>query len=88
MTNEAQRSEESDFDRLVIWRDSKIRGELFMGLPDAWYEHPTWACENGHISHLYLKSERLGDVCLACRKPIVLIPPDTTEQKLAEILAR
>lgn len=86
--NEAQRSEESVFDRLVIWRDSQICGELFIGLPDAWYEKPTWACENGHISHRYLKSEKEGCICLACMKPIVLVPPETTEEKLAEILAR
>lgn len=77
----------SPADRLVIWRNSQITGELFMDLPDAWYDNPTWACENGHISKRYLKSEKLGDVCLACSKPILLVPTETTEEKLAEMLA-
>ena len=88
MTNVAQCSEESDFDRLVIWRDSKISGELFMGLPDHWYESPTWACEKGHISHHYIKSEARGAICSCCMKPVVLVPPGTTERTLADALAR
>ncbi len=60
-------------DTLLEWRDAQIAGELFMGLPDAWYDDVTWVCESGHISRRYLKSEALGsNVCLACHKPIVL----------------
>ena len=74
------------YDQLIKWQHSQIIGELFMGLPDSWYEKPTWACAMGHLSYRYLKSEKLGDVCLSCRKSIVLVPPDTTEEKLREIL--
>jgi len=76
-----------ELEKLLTWRDKQITGELFMGLPDAWYDEVTWACESGHISHRYLKSEALGqNVCFACMKPIVLVPPETTEHKLNEIL--
>lgn len=84
--NEAQRSEESDFDRLVIWRDSQISGELFMGLPDSWYENPTWACSNGHVSSYYIKSSERGAACPACMRRVVMVPPGTTEWRLASVL--
>ena len=28
-------------------------GEIFLGLPIAWYEPITYACVNGHISNYY-----------------------------------
>ena len=79
-------------DRLVLWRNARIaeareRGdEFFMGLPDAWYESPTWACVNGHVSARYLKSEERGAICLACQTLLWLIPR-ITETELAEILS-
>ena len=55
--------------------------EFFMGLPDRWYESPgpKWRCENGHVTTMYLKSERLGyNACLAggCNKPVFLTCPE------------
>lgn len=59
---------------------------MFMGLPDEWYEPVTYACENGHISHRYLKSEAIGkNVCLGCMKDIYLCP-NISEIELNEIL--
>ena len=49
--------------------------ELFMGLPDAWYDKPHWVCINGHVSSRYLKTELNGDCCLACCKPVILFAP-------------
>ncbi len=76
--------------KLVAWRDSQIADgvELFMGLPDLWYDDLTWGCENGHISSRYLKSERYGgDVCLCCYKPVILVAPLTTEEELKKVLS-
>lgn len=79
--------------RLLAWRDTKIEearrngAEMFMGLPDSWYEPPTWACANGHVSARYLKSERkCAGVCLACQERVWLVPK-ITEPELAQILS-
>ncbi len=76
------------YEILVEWRDSQIKKEpLFLGLPEVWAENLTFACENGHVSTRYLKSESRGfDACLACMKKVLLVPPGTTENELAEIL--
>lgn len=59
---------------------------LFLNTPDDWYEPVTYACENGHISNRYLKSEALGrDCCLGCGSNIYLCPP-ISETELTEIL--
>lgn len=77
---------------LVALQEAEIDGalqdgkELFMGLPDAWYEPPTWGCENGHAMHSYVKSERYGPICPACHKPIVLLPPGYTDAILGAAL--
>ena len=80
------------FEKLIEWRDKKIQEsvaagkEFFLELPDEWYDSITYADETGHISHRYLKSEEMGNVCLECQKPVVLVPPSTTEEELREIL--
>lgn len=61
--------------------------EMFMGLPDAWYEPPTWGCENGHVMHRYVKSEENGPICPACHRPIVLLPSHYTDETLRAALA-
>jgi len=60
--------------------------EMFMGLPDMWYEPFTICCPNGHVSHRYLKSEEKGNVCLACHEPTYLCPPDTKEDDLIKLI--
>ncbi len=73
-----------------IEQDRQAGHEFFMNFPDRWYENadgrPTWADISGHISHSYLKSEELGDVCLKCMKPLFLVPPELTEERLQQIL--
>ncbi len=71
---------------LVKWVDAKSKVELdggaedFMGLPDRWYERPTFRCCNGHVSLRYLKCERLGyNACLECMEPVVLTFPEDKE---------
>jgi hypothetical protein len=78
--------------RLRNWRDKqreKARSNketFFLDFPDSWYEpRPVWADINGHISHRYLKTNN-GDVCLECHEPIWLVPNDTTEAMLENIL--
>ena len=64
--------------------------EFFFELPDAWYEpRPTYGCENGHASRVYLKSETKGKLCLDCGKHIVMLPHlYDTDEKLAAALAQ
>jgi hypothetical protein len=77
---------------LMDWRDAEIevaraRGEkIFLDFPTAWFEDPSWMCENGHVSGMHLKSDE-GDKCLECRRPVALGPPWCGEAKLAEVMA-
>lgn len=76
---------------IVRWRDAEAkaaeaRGEgMTMGFPDAWYEDPSWFCQNGHVSGNYLKSEERGALCLACHERVFLGPP-IGERAFAPIL--
>lgn len=54
--------------------------ELFMGIPDSWWDDPTWLCGNGHVSKRYLKSEKRGSLCLACGEPVKICAPATPER--------
>ena len=53
--------------------------EMFLSIPDRWYDDPTWRCVNGHISKRYLKTDR-GGTCLACGKPVLLTCPEDKEE--------
>ena len=49
--------------------------DFFLDIPDAWYEpHAVYGCDNGHASVRYLKSETRGCLCLACYKPVAIMP--------------
>lgn len=62
--------------------------EMFMGLPDNWYEpHPEYGCNNGHVSRIYIKSEARGHLCPACQQPVAMIPHGFTDKTLAIALA-
>lgn len=62
--------------------------KMFMGLPDNWYEpHPEYGCNNGHVSHIYIKSEARGHLCPACQQPVAMIPHGFTDKTLAIALA-
>lgn len=45
---------------------------LFMGIPERWHRDPTWRCENGHISKLFLGS----GICLKCNQTVWLTFPE------------
>lgn len=81
-----------DFARIVAWRDSVAAEEIaagaaaFMGKPDAWFDDLHWFCGNGHVSGMYLKSERRGECCLACGERVAL-GPKIGEAAFAPILA-
>lgn len=67
--------------------EARAAGEdMFLGLPDAWYESATWGCENAHTMRMYIKSSLKGAMCPACQKPIVLLPPGYTDDTLGEAL--
>ena len=78
--------------KLRTWRDAEAkaaeaRGEkMFLGKPVAWFEDLRWFCPNGHVSANFLKSEERGDLCLACRQPVIMGPP-IGERAFAPILA-
>lgn len=62
--------------------------EMFLGVPDAWYEpRPNYGCNNGHVSRAYLKSEERGNLCLECQKPLYIIPQGYTDETLTAALA-
>ncbi len=79
---------------IIGWVESEITKckangeEMFLGVPDKWFEPMRHGCENGHVSQRYLKSEALGDnVCLACFKPVYMIPNHINkDEELQEIL--
>jgi len=50
--------------------------EMFMGIPDRWYEPRTLGCRKGHVSKMSLKSSVKGEVCLGCGESIAMIPPE------------
>ena len=68
---------------------ARAAGEpFFMGLPDGWYEpRPTYGCEAGHVSHVYLSSETRGRRCLACGAGIALLPGHYTDATLTAALS-
>lgn len=84
----AQQESESDFDRLVIWRDSHADFNYYNGLPSSWFENAHWGCAKGHVSSHYIKSEADGEaICPCCLTPVLLVPPGTTEEMLTKALA-
>lgn len=70
---------------LIEWREdlartAEARGqEMFMGIPDAWFDDPHWFCINGHVSHRYLRTDT-GSRCLACLDTAILGPAMTEGQ--------
>jgi len=68
--------------------EEEAGAEMFMRLPDRWYEEgPTWGCQNGHVSHMYIKSEEKGALCQECMTPVWLICPEfKSDEQLATAL--
>lgn len=51
--------------------------EMFLGIPNRWYEKPRWRCRNNHVSSMYLKSEGVGaDLCLGCFQAVYMTFPE------------
>ncbi len=75
-------------ERLQDWLKFKIEQaknngeEMFMGIPDKWYEDGFHCCNNGHINGMYLKSEMKGAVCMTCQEPSHIFPSDATKEEL------
>jgi hypothetical protein len=83
----------ADIQQLVIWRDmesaqAEAEGSaVFLGIPDRWYDYPTWGCPAAHISRRILKRD-CGDACLFCGRPAVMVPPGTTEADLRQAMSK
>ena len=79
--------------KLEKWLKEKIEQaknegkEMFMGVPDEWYEQGLHCCNNGHIFSSYLKSELKGCVCFECLEPSHIFPTNTTQEELIEALS-
>jgi hypothetical protein len=64
--------------------------EMFMGVPDRWFEGKKFRCVNGHVSTTLLKSEALGGtVCLSCQGHVMLTFPEDVDGSVvgAEVFA-
>lgn len=60
--------------------------DMFMGIPDHWFENPRWRCHNDHVGVMYLKSEEVGmDLCLTCFEPVALSFPSDKDGPLQEV---
>ena len=69
-----------------VEKEKQAGKEMFMGLPDHWYEPPRWRCKNDHISGMYLKSEAIGgNVCLECHAFVHLTFPEDKDGPLKEV---
>jgi hypothetical protein len=70
--------------RLQVFKDAEeaAGNEMFMGIPDRWYEKPHWRCINEHVSTMYLKSQE-GDLCLKCYEPLRMTFPEDKDGPLA-----
>lgn len=75
---------------LIEWREDLARaaeargGEMFMGVPDAWFEEPHWFCTLGHVSRVYLRTDS-GARCMACHGE-ALLGPAMTESDFAQVI--
>lgn len=76
---------------LVEWREDLARSaeargeEMFMGIPDAWFDDPHWFCTSGHVSRVYLRTDT-GSRCVACRNA-ALLGPSMTEKQFGTVIA-
>lgn len=52
--------------------------QMFLEIPDRWYEPHKFRCANGHVSTTVLLSEggQYRDSCLMCHEPAVLTFPE------------
>jgi len=57
--------------------------DLFLGVPDLWYEHFTVVCIRGHVSRHVIRSEVHGDMCPECMRPCVMCQPSAVEIPLS-----
>jgi hypothetical protein len=80
-------------EKLEIWLNKRIAKakedgkEIFMGVPDEWYENPFHFCNNGQINEMYLKSSERGALCLTCYEPSHIFPSDATQEELNDALS-
>lgn len=75
-------------ERLEHWLKFKIEKakeqgeEMFLGVPDNWYENGIHICKNGHLNGMYLKSEMKGAVCIQCYEPSHICPANISEEEV------
>lgn len=69
--------------RHIAAEEARAGAAMFLGKPDRWYESPHWRCANGHVSVMYLITER-GGMCLAgnCGSFVWLTFPEDVEGPL------
>lgn len=70
-----------------IQLEKDLGHEMFLHIPDNWFEDYKFGCPNGHVSRMILRcSSGPRDRCLKCHAPTSMIPPSFTEAELSKIL--
>jgi len=71
--------------RLQVLKDAEQAAghEMFLGVPDHWYESPRWRCRKDHVSTMYLKADGRGDLCLECMEPVNMTFPEDKDGPLS-----
>lgn len=78
------------FSALIDWREDLARAaqsrgdEMFMGVPEAWFDVPHWFCAQGHVSRVYLRTDS-GARCMACQGE-ALLGPAMNEADFAQVI--
>ena len=78
MSNAVRLSGNPIIDRVRI-AEHASGAPMFLGIPDRWYDPPSWRCEKGHVSGRYLKAHD-GDRCLACCAFVAITFPEDREE--------
>jgi len=78
-------SRQERFEKWIMDRakEAEKNGEqMFLQVPEAWWEQGLHCCNNGHVNGSYLKSEELGGaVCFNCREKSQIFPTGLTEEE-------
>lgn len=84
MTTTQELSKALNAKLLVLKEAERNAGaEMFLDIPDRWYEVPHWRCPNDHVSTAYLKSDaKRADLCLKCYEPVRLTFPEDRDGPL------
>lgn len=80
-------------EKLEAWIKERIEiakengDDMFLSIPEKWYNPIWYCCNNGHVNDSYLKSEMFGGcVCLDCYQPSHIYPNDVSLEEFHKAL--